>query len=214
MANFAFRIKTTGAAVCSESLTFAELRELLHAGLIDGDTRLADDEFAYHALKAYPVLWDALHDPTVVDVERSPVSRLAPREEVARERDINTAAPILDPTEADLIDFEAVRRGERGFSTLDLLALNRVNEPPPKPVRWPPFYRKSRMVDLRRWLFAGSPLIVIIVLTLWKLVEAMRTGGAELLVAAVAGVFGLSFLFLMLLWGYFFLIDYHYPGKE
>jgi hypothetical protein len=214
MADFAFRIKAAGAAVCSEPLNFAELRELLNAGLVNGDTRLADDDFAYHALSAYPVLWDALHDPSVVDVVRSPVSQLAPREEVARERDANTAAPILYPTEADLIDFEAVRRGERGFSALDMLALNRVNEAPPKPVRWPPFYRRSRIVDLRRWLFAGSPLIVILVLTGIQFVNIYRSGEPDLMIIPVATVFSLSFFSVMLLWGYFFLVDYHYPGKN
>lgn len=214
MIGFEFRIKSVGATAGSDPLTFSELRELLHAGLVSSETLLADDDFAYHPLRAYPVLWDALHDPTVVDVVRAPVTRLAPREERVRERDANTPALILEPTEADLVDFEAVRKGERGFSALDVLALNRAKEAPAKPVRMTKWWRRSRMVDLRRWLTYGFPLIVICALTGTELVKKLASCGGGLVVVPLLIVFSLSFFPLILLWGYFFLVDYDYPGKN
>ncbi len=165
MVSFSFWIKSSEAHQAAGPLTFPELRELMQSGLVTGDTLLADDDFLYHPLRDFTSLWEALNDPSVDDVVRVPATKMAWREEIVRERDTNTAAPILNPKPDDVIDFEAVRRGERGFAAFDVLALNRSKEPE-KVVKRLPWHRESWVVNTKRWAFVCSPYMLTVLIFL------------------------------------------------
>ncbi len=210
MIAFTFWIKSPAARETAGPITFPELRALLHSGLVTGDTLLADDDFLYHPLREFTELWQALHDPSVADVERRPASRLAGREDAGRERDATTAAPILNPKAEDVVDFEAVRRGERGYSTYDVLALNRSKEPE-KVIRQLPWYKRSRMVDLRRWAPFAIILISLIVLRIPHKEEDFPKDPIGM--TGVVGEFAFYYILLTGSFWYFFAIDYHWHGK-
>ncbi len=210
MIAFTFRIKSPGAGESAGPLTFPELRALLLSGLVTGDTLLAHDDCRFHAMRDFPELWEALHDPSVEDLVRAPCTRVAHREEVARERDANTAAPILNPIAADVIDFESVRRGERGFAALDVLALNRSKEPE-KVIRMLPWHRRSRMRDLRRTLAYCAGIFLIYGVAIPALLAFFA--GANALPAAMFSFFFGFFVMGGIAWHIFF-IDYHWHGKD
>ncbi len=210
MIAFAFWIKAPGAPEAAGPLTFPELRELMQSGLVTDDTLLADDDFRYHPLRDFTSLWEALNDPSVDDVVREPATKMAWREEIVRERDTNTSAPILNPTADDVIDFAAVRRGERGFAVYDVLALNRSKEPE-KIIRMLPWYKQPRMVDLRRTLTYAAGIFFIY----GVLIPAglFCFSGANALPAAIFSFFFSFFIIGGFAWHIFF-IDYHWHGKD
>lgn len=213
MIAFTFWIKSDGSWEPAGPLSFTELRALMQSGLVDGQTLLADDDFTYHPLRDYPDLWEALNDPAVCEAERLPSLGVLRREDVRRERDTNTAAPILNPAKEDVIDFEAVRRGERGFAAYDVLALNRSKEPE-KVIKLLPWHKGSRIRDLRRWLLVSSPFVLILLFAAVRFVIRIREGADGFELAPLVALFSLSFFVVMLLWGFFFLVDYHWHGKD
>ncbi len=205
MISFTFWIKAPGAREVAGPLSFPELRGLLQSGLLGDDTLVADDDFLYHPLRDYPELRDALNDPSVDDVVREPAAKLAPRAEVAHRRDENTSAPIANPTERDLIDFDAVRRGERGYAVYDVLALNRAAEPE-MVITMPPWYKRPRVIDLARWSCVGIPVGLLF----WARCPRNDYEMTDYFLMMELAVYVM--LFTGSAW-HIFLVDYHWYGK-